>query len=112
MLTCRFQIRVGMSVGHSPSEPQWTPDMRKDDKEVTQAEKDDAKRRIRGAVEGEESPDESGGDDILPASSPQRPLPRDRRRLWLRNSSYCDDARSAGNDLRIGNKGPKVAGQR
>ncbi|KAH8893211.1 hypothetical protein GQ53DRAFT_780694 [Thozetella sp. PMI_491] len=63
-------IRVGMSVGHAPSEPQWTPDMRKDATEVTQAEKDEAKRRIRGGVSGEESPDESGGDEFVPAPLP------------------------------------------
>ncbi len=60
-----------MSVGHTPSEPHWTPDMRKDEKEVTQAEKDEATRRIQGGVTGEESPDESGGDDIVPASLPE-----------------------------------------
>ncbi|KAK4191559.1 phosphatidylserine decarboxylase-domain-containing protein [Podospora australis] len=52
-------VRVGMSVGHAPSEPQWTPDMRKDETEVTEADKQEAKRRIQGQV-AEESPDESG----------------------------------------------------
>jgi phosphatidylserine decarboxylase len=62
-----------MSVGHSPNEPQWTPDMRKDDKDVTQAEKAEAKRRIQGNVAGgEESPDESGIDDVI-APGPQLP---------------------------------------
>ncbi|KAK3325811.1 phosphatidylserine decarboxylase-domain-containing protein [Apodospora peruviana] len=51
-------IRVGMSVGHSPSEPQWTPDMRKSEDQITEHEKKEAKRRIQGAV-AEESPDES-----------------------------------------------------
>jgi phosphatidylserine decarboxylase len=66
------QIRVGMSVGHSPNEPQWTPDMRKSD--VTEAEKQDAKRRIQGNVNAEESPDDSGGDDII-ASALDTPTP-------------------------------------
>jgi len=56
-------IRVGMSVGHAPTEPQWTPDMRKDADQVTEEEKKDAQRRIQGAT-GEESPDDSGGDEI------------------------------------------------
>lgn len=59
-------IRVGMSVGHSPSEPQWTPDMPKAETDVTEQDKLDAKRRIQGStlVEAEDnSPDDSGGDD-------------------------------------------------
>ncbi|KAI1476777.1 phosphatidylserine decarboxylase-domain-containing protein [Daldinia eschscholtzii] len=49
-------IRAGMSVGHSPQVPQFTPDMRKDEKDVTEAEKAEAHRRIRG---GGDSPDEA-----------------------------------------------------
>jgi phosphatidylserine decarboxylase len=48
-----------MSVGHAPGEPQWTPDMRKDENQITEAEKAEAKRRIQGQV-AEESPDDSG----------------------------------------------------
>lgn len=55
-------IRVGMSIGHSPDEPQWTPDMRKQDQDVTDAEKRDAKRRIQGNVALQDSPDGSGDD--------------------------------------------------
>ncbi|KAL1853183.1 hypothetical protein VTK73DRAFT_9068 [Phialemonium thermophilum] len=55
-------IRVGMSVGHSPHVPQHTPDMRKDESDITEEEKRDAQRRIQGSMY-EESPDESGGDD-------------------------------------------------
>ena len=47
-----------MSVGHAPGEPQWTPDMRKDETQITEAEKAEAKRRIQGQV-AEESPDDS-----------------------------------------------------
>ena len=64
---------MGMSVGHAPGEPQWTPDMRKDEGDITEADKKDAKRRIQGAVT-EESPEDSGADDLaasglLPASA-------------------------------------------
>lgn len=55
-----------MSVGHAPSEPQWTPDMRKSEDQITEADKQDASRRIKGGV-AEESPDDSGGDDAQQA---------------------------------------------
>lgn len=70
-----------MSVGHAPDEPQWTPDMRKGDDEITEADKAEAKRRIQGQV-AEESPDEGGGsssgqegggEDIPPAGSVKVP---------------------------------------
>ncbi|KAK0614134.1 phosphatidylserine decarboxylase-domain-containing protein [Immersiella caudata] len=57
-------IRVGMSVGHAPNEPQWTPDMRKDADQITEAEKKDATRRIQGASGEVESPEDSGGDEL------------------------------------------------
>lgn len=44
-----------MSIGHSPQVPQFTPDMRKNEKDVTEAEKAEANRRIRGGLE---TPDE------------------------------------------------------
>ncbi|KAI1749525.1 phosphatidylserine decarboxylase-domain-containing protein [Xylaria castorea] len=44
-------IRAGMSVGHSPHVTHFTPDMRKDASEVTEAEKVEAHRRIRGGLE-------------------------------------------------------------
>ncbi|KAK4104102.1 hypothetical protein N658DRAFT_242298 [Parathielavia hyrcaniae] len=53
-------VRVGMSVGHAPGEPQWTPDMRKDEDQITEADKAEAKRRIQGQV-AEESPDDTSG---------------------------------------------------
>ncbi|KAF5011398.1 hypothetical protein FDECE_2461 [Fusarium decemcellulare] len=55
-------VRVGMSIGHTPAEPQWTPDMRKDEENITEADKRDAKRRIQGNVALQESPDGSGDD--------------------------------------------------
>ncbi|KAH7326307.1 phosphatidylserine decarboxylase-domain-containing protein [Stachybotrys elegans] len=55
-------IRVGMSIGHSPDEPQWTPDMRKEDADITGAEKQEAKRRIQG-VPADYSPSGSGEED-------------------------------------------------
>jgi hypothetical protein len=47
--------------------------MRKDEGDITEADKKDAKRRIQGAVT-EESPEDSGADDLaasglLPASA-------------------------------------------
>ncbi|CAH0059229.1 unnamed protein product [Clonostachys solani] len=56
-------VRVGMSVGHSPDEPQWAPDMRKDEQEITDAEKKEAKRRIQGSAALEDSPEGSGEDE-------------------------------------------------
>ncbi|KAI1823468.1 phosphatidylserine decarboxylase-domain-containing protein [Xylaria intraflava] len=44
-------LRAGMSVGHSPHVSQFTPDMRKDASQVTEAEKLEASRRIRGGLE-------------------------------------------------------------
>jgi phosphatidylserine decarboxylase len=41
------QVRVGMSIGHSPNRAPHVPDMRKDN--PTHAEKQDAKRRIEGS---------------------------------------------------------------
>lgn len=52
-----------MSVGHSPDVGQWTPDMRKSEDEITEAEKKDAKRRIQGNFGMEQSPSDSGDED-------------------------------------------------
>ncbi|KAI5860767.1 phosphatidylserine decarboxylase-domain-containing protein [Durotheca rogersii] len=52
-------IRAGMSVGHSPQASQFTPDMRKDERDVTDADKAEARRRIRGGVETPEGSQES-----------------------------------------------------
>lgn len=51
-----------MSIGHSPSEHQWRPDMRKDEKDVTEEDKAEAKRRIQGSVSQPETPEASGDD--------------------------------------------------
>ncbi|KAJ9141699.1 Phosphatidylserine decarboxylase proenzyme 2 [Pleurostoma richardsiae] len=59
-------IRAGTSVGHSPTTPQWTPDMRKDEKDVTEQDKKDAKRRIEGSAALEESSEDS--EESPPAS--------------------------------------------
>ncbi|KAG5957728.1 hypothetical protein E4U58_005698 [Claviceps cyperi] len=53
-------IRVGMSIGHSPDIGQWTPDMRKSEDKITEADKQDAKRRIQGNLGMEQSPSDSG----------------------------------------------------
>ncbi len=39
-----------MSIGHSPEQSQYTPDMRKKDENVTQEERQEAKRRIEGSL--------------------------------------------------------------
>ena len=51
-----FQVRVGMSIGHSPSRASHLPDMRKEN--PTMEEKQDAKRRIEGSLAppGEKGP--------------------------------------------------------
>lgn len=51
-----------MSIGHSPDEPQHTPDMRKNDQEITEEDKRMAIRRIQGSVAPGDSPDDSGED--------------------------------------------------
>ncbi|KAL8708639.1 MAG: hypothetical protein Q9220_006464 [cf. Caloplaca sp. 1 TL-2023] len=43
-------LRVGMSIGHHPQQSQYTPDMRKDEKNVTAEERQEAKRRIEGSL--------------------------------------------------------------
>jgi len=43
-------LRVGMSIGHHPSQGQHTPDMRKKDEDITEGEKAEAKRRIEGSI--------------------------------------------------------------
>lgn len=62
-VTNTSQVRVGMSVGHTPSEPQWTPDMRKDAENITEADKRAAKRQIQGNVALQDSPDGSGEEE-------------------------------------------------
>jgi len=58
-----------MSIGHSPDEPNWAPDMRKDSAQITEADKKDAKRRIRGGLTPDESPDASGDEKSQAAPS-------------------------------------------
>ncbi|KAK8018642.1 C2 domain-containing protein [Apiospora marii] len=45
-------VRAGMSIGHSPDVPQWTPDMPKNANQITEADKQEAHRRIRGGGGG------------------------------------------------------------
>ncbi|KAJ2900990.1 phosphatidylserine decarboxylase [Zalerion maritima] len=56
-------VRVGMSVGHSPNVPQWTPDMRKNEQEITEEAKAEAKLRIQGSLSTDDSPNDSSGDE-------------------------------------------------
>ncbi|ESZ95521.1 hypothetical protein SBOR_4106 [Sclerotinia borealis F-4128] len=43
-------VRVGMSIGHHPNQRQHTPDMRKNEEDITESEKAEAKRRIEGSI--------------------------------------------------------------
>ena len=54
------QIRVGMSIGHSPDVPQHEPDMKKDEKNITMADRQEAKRRIEGSLAPE-----AGGPHVM-----------------------------------------------
>ncbi len=65
-----MQIRAGMSIGRTPDEPQWAPDMRKNENDITDYEKQEAKRRIQGSVSTEDSPEDSCSDE-QPALPPQ-----------------------------------------
>ncbi|KXJ91002.1 phosphatidylserine decarboxylase [Microdochium bolleyi] len=47
-------VRAGMSIGHSPHVPQHLPDRRKNAQDVTEAEKEEAHRRIVGGDESDE----------------------------------------------------------
>jgi phosphatidylserine decarboxylase len=44
------QVRVGMSIGHHPSAGAFTPDMKKDEKNITMEDRQEAKRRIEGSL--------------------------------------------------------------
>lgn len=39
-----------MSIGHSPDVPQFAPDQRKDEKDISNEERQEAKRRIEGSL--------------------------------------------------------------
>ncbi|OJD26915.1 phosphatidylserine decarboxylase [Blastomyces percursus] len=43
-------VRVGMSIGHHPDEPQYTPDMRKSEESITAEDRVEAMRRIEGSL--------------------------------------------------------------
>jgi phosphatidylserine decarboxylase len=47
------QIRVGMSIGHHPASGAYTPDMKKDEENITMADRQEAKRRIEGSLAAE-----------------------------------------------------------
>ncbi len=44
------QVRVGMSIGHSPHVESYKPDMKKDESNITAEDREDAKRRIEGSL--------------------------------------------------------------
>ena len=72
-----------MSVGHSPSQSQWAADRPKDASQVTAQEVREAKRRIQGSLSAEDSPEDSGGDDLQlpPAASGSQPISSGAARL-------------------------------
>ena len=39
-----------MSIGHHPKSGPWAPDMRKNEENITQEERQEAKRRIEGSL--------------------------------------------------------------
>ncbi|EEQ90919.2 phosphatidylserine decarboxylase [Blastomyces dermatitidis ER-3] len=43
-------VRVGMSIGHHPDEPEYTPDMRKSEESITAEDRAEAMRRIEGSL--------------------------------------------------------------
>ncbi|CAG8976671.1 hypothetical protein HYALB_00012063 [Hymenoscyphus albidus] len=43
-------IRVGMSIGHHPTQGQFTPDMRKNEEDISESERAEATRRIQGSI--------------------------------------------------------------
>lgn len=55
-------VRVGMSIGHHPSQGQHTPDMRKKDEDITESDMAEAKRRIEGSI--------TTGDSKMPGKTP------------------------------------------
>lgn len=42
-----------MSIGHHPAQMQHTPDMRKNEEDITESEIAEAKRRIEGSISNE-----------------------------------------------------------
>ncbi|PBP21452.1 phosphatidylserine decarboxylase [Diplocarpon rosae] len=58
-------LRVGMSIGHHPTQDQYTPDMRKKEEDITESEKAEAKRRIEGSL----APDDGSGKGMTQIAS-------------------------------------------
>lgn len=50
-----------MSIGHHPQQNQFTPDMRKNDADISESERAEAKRRIEGSLAPQREAE--GGDD-------------------------------------------------
>ncbi|KIV94639.1 phosphatidylserine decarboxylase [Exophiala mesophila] len=49
-------VRVGMSIGHSPNVEPHRPDMKKDEANITNEERQEAKRRIEGSLASDPDP--------------------------------------------------------
>ena len=59
------QVRVGMSIGHSPHVESYKPDMKKAEEHITMEDRQEAKRRIEGSL----APDRQGDADARAAAS-------------------------------------------
>ena len=58
--TNTFKVRVGMSIGHHEHLGPHKPDMKKDERNITDADREDAKRRIEGSL----APDKAGAPTV------------------------------------------------
>ncbi len=65
---------MGMSIGHHPQQSQFTPDMRKDDSEISETERADAKRRIEGSLAPAREEDPTSAGLGAAVSDPERDL--------------------------------------
>jgi phosphatidylserine decarboxylase len=54
-----------MSIGHHPQQPQYEPDMRKADSDISDSERAEAKRRIEGSL----APEVEGSTGLVPPNA-------------------------------------------
>lgn len=69
MTNLYLQIRVGMSIGHSPHVEPHKPDMKKDEGDITLHDRQEAKRRIEGSLAPDTEPEGSSHHGIGGLSS-------------------------------------------
>ena len=59
-----------MSIGHHPQQGQYEPDMRKNEADITDSDKAEAKRRIEGSLAPErDSGSELKGHNLIPTAA-------------------------------------------